>query len=101
MALATYSDLTASIANWFGNRSDAGFTTAAADFVVLAESEIYRRLRVREMETSTTIVTVAGTQTVALPTGFVGARRLYFTTSPLSEPGYLPPQVFWKKYAVT
>lgn len=98
MALATYSDLTTSIASFF-HRSDATFTAAVADMVVLAEAMIYRELRVREMETNATLS--ISTQTTALPTGFIGARRLYISTNPLTTPEFLTPSMFWRKWAVS
>jgi len=46
MALATYTDLKASIADWL-NRSD--LTAAIADFISLAEAQMERTLRTRQM----------------------------------------------------
>jgi hypothetical protein len=49
MALASYSDLKTSIANWL-NRSDLT-TEIANDFIVLAEADLNSKLRVRKMNT--------------------------------------------------
>lgn len=98
MALATYSDLTTAIASWL-HRSDATFTGAVGDLVTLAEAAIYRRLRVREMETATDLT--ISSQSTALPSGFIGARRLYISTNPLTVPEFLAPSMFWKKWAVS
>ena len=48
MALSTYAELKTSVADWL-NRSD--LTAAIADFVTLAESQIERVLRNRNMLT--------------------------------------------------
>jgi hypothetical protein len=53
MALATYSDLKTSIANWL-NRSDLT-TEIAEDFIVLAEADFNSKLRIRKMNRSTSI----------------------------------------------
>jgi hypothetical protein len=46
MALSTYAELKASVADWL-NRSD--LTSAITDFVSLAESQMERDLRTRQM----------------------------------------------------
>lgn len=66
MALATYSDLQAAIANYLARPGDALVSTPAPDFVTLAESRIAyggdlpyacRPLRIRAMETAATLIT--------------------------------------------
>lgn len=79
MTLANYSDLTSAIASWL-NRSD--LTSQIPDFVALLESRLNRELRVRQMETTDTSVTVAGTDTYALPTDWLEFRNLKLNTSP-------------------
>lgn len=73
MALATYTDLQASLASWL-HRSD--LTAIIPDFVALAESRIARDLRLRAQITSATVDTVADVATVALPSGFVEAESI-------------------------
>ena len=46
MALTTYTELKASLADWL-NRSD--LTTTIPDFISLAEAQIERQLRTRQM----------------------------------------------------
>ena len=46
MALSTYSELKTSVADWL-NRSD--LTSAVPDFISLAEAQVERRLRTRQM----------------------------------------------------
>lgn len=65
MALATYDDLKNSIALWLGRVADAEITSAAADFIALAEAYINRNLRVRQMETVQTFTTTDGSTNVA------------------------------------
>lgn len=47
-----------------------------------AERRIVRRLRTREFETSTTIATAAGVETITIPTDFVMAKSLIIKTNP-------------------
>ena len=77
MALGTYTELQASIADWL-HRGD--LTAIIPDFVALAESRISRDLRLRAQLTSTTLSTVADTQAVALPTDFLEIENLSCTS---------------------
>ena len=76
MALATYSDLKTSIANWL-NRSDLT-TEIAEDFIVLTEADFNSKLRVRKMISSTSIT--IDSETESIPTDFLQVRD-FFTTS--------------------
>lgn len=96
MALATYTDLLASVAAWL-NRSD--LTTVIPDFVSLAEGRIARDLRLRKQVANTTLSTVAGVQSVTLPSDFLEAENL--TLSNTSPPGALTvvtPEYIDRKY---
>jgi hypothetical protein len=73
LALSTFDELKASIADWL-NRDD--LTSQIPDFITLCEATMQRLLTTMDMEASTTLATVSGTPTVALPTGFTGVRRL-------------------------
>lgn len=99
MALATYADLTGAVRDWMARSADTTILTDArvADAVRLAEVDIYERLRVREMETSAAL-TIA-TQTTALPSGFIGARRLYLDADPRIEMEYMAPPHFWGRFS--
>ncbi|MBT2300365.1 hypothetical protein J7E70_07795 [Variovorax paradoxus] len=68
MALASYSDLLASVASWM-NRTD--LTAVIPDFVTIAESRIARDLRLRKQLVSGTMTTSTTTRAVALPTGWL------------------------------
>lgn len=72
MALTTYDELKAAVANWL-NRDD--LTATIPDFISLAESRIARRLRVAEMEKTMTAYLTSGA--VALPPDFEEARRIH------------------------
>jgi hypothetical protein len=73
MALATYSDLKTSIANWL-NRSDLT-TEISEDFIVLAEKDFNSKLRIRKMIDQTTL-TLSG-ETATLPSDFLQVRDMY------------------------
>lgn len=78
MALGTYADLLASIADWL-KRDE--LTNAIPDFVTLAESEIYRRLRVREMETALSATIASGT--IPVPSDYTDLMHVYLNTDPI------------------
>ena len=74
MALATYSDLKTSIANWL-NRSDLT-SEISEDFIVLAEKDFNSKLRIRKMNATDSSFTIDA-ETKALPTGFLQVRDFY------------------------
>ena len=74
MALATYSDLKTSIANWL-NRTDLT-TEIAEDFIVLAEKDFNSKLRIGRMIESNASFTI-DSETETLPTGFLQVRDFY------------------------
>ena len=74
MALATYSDLKTSIANWL-NRSDLT-TEISEDFIVLAEKDFNSKLRIRKMNATDSSFTIDA-ETKALPSGFLQVRDFY------------------------
>lgn len=68
MALSTYSDLKAAVADWL-HRAD--LTAQVADFIALAESEINTDMRLRLMEADESLTLAAGARTIALPTRYL------------------------------
>ena len=74
MAISTYSELQEAVASWL-NRSD--LTTTIPDFITLAESRLNRTLRLRVMETTTTLSLTASSRTVALPSAFIEPLALW------------------------
>jgi len=80
MALSTYAELKASVADWL-NRSD--LTSAITDFVSLAEAQMERDLRTRQMivRANATI----NTEYSALPDDYLEAKSFKLTgTNPIS-----------------
>jgi len=91
MAISTYSELQTAVANWL-DRDD--LTARIPEFITLCEARFNRSLRIRAMETlDISVDTVAGTGTVALPTGYVQMRDISLITSPLTQLQYLTPEI--------
>lgn len=76
MALDTYTNLQAEIADWL-NRQD--LTAQIPTFVRLLESQVERALRVREMQALATGNIAAGV--IPLPADFCGMHELYISTA--------------------
>ena len=83
MALANYTDLQASVAD-FLNRSD--LTTVIPDFITMTESDFNRSLRVREMSVRTQAP--IDSQYVKLPDDFLGMRNIDLLTDPVTPMTY-------------
>ena len=82
MALTTYTELKASLANWL-NRSDLT-TEIGDDFIKLAEADFNSKLRVRAMIDQVSITVDA--ETVALPTDFLQIRDFYILSGQTKTP---------------
>lgn len=74
MAISTYTELQAALANWL-DRED--LTSRAPEFVALAEAKISRRLRARSMQAVSTAT--VSTEMLALPTDFAAVIDLSLT----------------------
>lgn len=83
---STYSGLKTEISDFY-NRND--LTSVVDTFIDLAEAEMQRELKLLEFETTATVTVTAGVG--ALPTGFVGARALYWSADPNRILTYLTP----------
>lgn len=79
MALSTYSELKTSVADWL-NRSD--LTSAVPDFISLAEAQVERRLRTRQMIVRATAT--IDSEYSAVPADFLEARTLKLNTNPVT-----------------
>lgn len=80
MALTTYTELKASVADWL-NRTD--LTAEIPDFISLAEAQIERQLRTRQMLTRTTFTIDSQFETT--PTDFLEVRSFKLTsTNPIT-----------------
>jgi hypothetical protein len=77
MALTTYAELKTSVGDWL-NRSD--LTTAIPDFISLAEAQIERNLRTRQMIVRSTASLT--TEYSAVPDDFLEAKTFKLDTSP-------------------
>ena len=88
MALGTYSDLSTAITSWMEGRAD--IAAQFDDFLLLAESDINRLLRVREMETSTSL-TPDSDGKATLPSGYLEWRAVIWTGSPRRELKLIDP----------
>lgn len=98
MALATYTDLLAAAASWL-NRSD--LTAQLPDFVALAEARIARDLRLRTQISTASLVTVAGVQSVSIPTDLLEIDNLTVTASGYERPmQVVTPEVLDTKFPV-
>lgn len=92
MAIDTYAKLQSAISDEL-NRNDllAAVTTYSSGTIDGAvkrsiencEYRIQRTLRIRQMETSTSITTVGGTSSYALPSDFLSARLAYISADPV------------------
>lgn len=89
MALTTYSELQASIADWL-DRTD--LTTIIPDFITLAEAEFNRNIRVSQMENRATTSTVVGQDYYALPTDYLALRDIQIEGTTITTLNYMAPE---------
>lgn len=94
MSLDNYSDLRDSITAWTG-RSDLSADNYA-DFTNMFEAFINRTLRVREMETTSTLSPVSGE--AALPADYLQWRRVTWEGTPSVELDYVHPSMLLGYY---
>lgn len=96
MAIQTYAQLQAAIASWL-DRDD--LTDEIVDFITLFEAVANRKLRVRQMETSTTITPSSGSAT--LPTDYLQWRRVTWAGDVRNELQYVHPSYLQALYPDT
>ncbi len=77
MPLSTYTELNTAIANWL-DRTD--LTNEIIDFITLAETKIYRKIRVRDMETALNVITSSGI--AATPSDYIELKFAYVDGTP-------------------
>lgn len=94
MALATYTDLQASVASWL-KRSD--LTAIIPDLIAMAEGRMSGDINSRDMEVRT-VLTVSS-QYVTLPTDMLEMRRLILQTDPIQKLRYVSPDQLSQEYA--
>lgn len=94
MAITNYSELQTAVQNLFDDSSSLS-SVRVVEHIAQGEALINRQVRGREMETSADLT--ISSQTTALPTGFLKARRLYLNTDPIKTIQYMPPMDFWNR----
>lgn len=87
MSISTFAELKTAIASWLA-RDD--LTTYIPDFITLFEAMASREMRVRPAETTATLTPTSGS--VALPSDFLGVRRLTWNGSVGRNLEYVNPQ---------
>jgi hypothetical protein len=70
-------------------------TTIIPTFIALAEARLARELRTRKMLVVARANTVAGQETIGLPTDFLEMRDVHLRTDPASPVKYLSPNSFF------
>jgi hypothetical protein len=93
MSISTYAELQTAIGSWLG-RSD--LLSQIPDFITLFEACANRRLRVRQMETSTNLTPTSGS--VSLPADYLAWRRVTWTGSTRVELEYVHPSYLQAAY---
>ncbi len=76
MAITTYDELKTAIANWLA-RTD--LTTEIDDFIDIAEAEFNRKLRISDMESTTTLTTTTTSSLLSLPSDLKQIKTLEHT----------------------
>lgn len=89
MALSTYAELKTSVASWL-HRDD--LADLIPDFIALAEARIARDFRLRVQIATSAISTVAASQTVTLPAGFLEFENLSVSSSIERQLSYVTPE---------
>ncbi|MCM0043414.1 MAG: hypothetical protein NBV65_02155 [Burkholderiaceae bacterium] len=95
MALATYSDLKSTVANYLA-RSD--LTAQISDFIALAELRLQRDLRLHQMLKVATTTTTGGDPTIALPSDFLEMREMHIAANPIQTLTYEAPTNFYQNW---
>jgi hypothetical protein len=96
MALDTYTNLQASIANWL-HRSD--MAALIPDLIELAEGRINGDLDARLQDTMATLTATSGVASVAAPTDMNNIRSLVVLSNPNQVLEYMTPDQFNVQYA--
>jgi hypothetical protein len=93
VAISNCSELKSAIENWLDHNL---FTARVPEFIALFEAAANRRLRVRQMETSTTLAPSSGA--AALPADYLSWRRVTWTGSSRVELQYVHPSYLQAAY---
>ena len=95
MAISTYAELQTAVQNWL-HRGD--LASIVPDFIMLAEARINGDLDARLQDSTTTIATVAGTETITIPSDLINIRHLSVETDPVTTLKYNAPDQFEVAY---
>ena len=82
MALTTYTELKSSLADWL-NRTD--LTSVIADFISLAEAQMERQLRTRQMIVRATASFAAAAEYGTVPDDFMEVKSIKLDTNPVTS----------------
>jgi hypothetical protein len=82
MALTTYAELKTSVGDWL-NRTD--LATAISDFVSLAEAQIERQLRTRQMIVRANATFAAAAEYGTVPDDFLEVKAIKINTNPITN----------------
>jgi hypothetical protein len=82
MALTTYTELKSSLADWL-NRSD--LTSVIPDFISLAEAQMERQLRTRQMIVRATASFAAAAEYGTVPDDFLEVKSIKLDTNPVTS----------------
>jgi hypothetical protein len=93
MALSTYSELKASLADW---KHRSGLTGVTPDFISLCEADFNRRLRIAEMEERATASFDEGYE--SLPSDYLEMREIKVNSNPARSLSYMTPQQMTEAY---
>jgi hypothetical protein len=93
MTISTYTDLQNAIGGWLDHSL---FAAQYGSFIQLFETTANRRLRVRQMEATTTLTPSSGS--VALPSDYLAWRRVTWTGSTRIELEYVEPSYLQAAY---
>jgi hypothetical protein len=96
MALSTYSELKASLADWLHR---GGLTTVIPDFITICEADFNRRIRIATMEERASATFNEGYEDV--PTDFLEMREIKVNASPVRSLKYMTPQQMTEFYPTT
>ena len=95
MAVGTFAELQTKLAN---DLAKAYNSERVVEFIALAEPELNRRLRIRDMEAESDLALTSAATSVALPTRYLGMRRIYINTDPKRILEFLAPPAFWRRH---
>ena len=93
MSISTYAELKTAVANRLRRADTASYVD---DWILLAETEIYRRLRTKDMETAFSDTISSGT--IALPTSYIDLKYAYINATPVTRLRRKTAAFIYEKY---